>query len=52
VYFLYAFNFVLIAVLIAWIADNNFITALSTPVKLVLTLTALCMELYLFDIKS
>lgn len=51
-YLLYAFNFVLLIVLVAWLADNSFITDLSTPIKISLSVVVVCTELALLGLKS
>jgi hypothetical protein len=47
---MYIFNFVLLVVLVAWLADSSFITELSPPLKLALTGVAICLELSLLGI--
>ena len=49
-YFTYGFNFVLLVILVAWIADHHFLSEQLKPVKLCLGLIVVCMELYLLDI--
>ena len=49
-YLLLFFNFVVLVVLVAWLADSTFLQELSTPVKMSLTIILICLELSLFDI--
>ena len=47
---LYLFNFVLLVVLVAWLADSHFISSLSTPMKISLSIIVICFELWLLGI--
>ena len=47
---LYLFNFVLLVVLVAWLADSHFISSLSTPMKISLSFIVICFELWLLGI--
>jgi|JI6StandDraft_1071083.scaffolds.fasta_scaffold59632_3 hypothetical protein len=51
-YLLLGFNFVLLVILVAWLADSSFIHELSTSVKLALVGILICIELSLFGIMS
>lgn len=51
-YLLLGFNFVLLVVLVAWLADSSFIRELSTSVKTTLVCILICIELSLFGVMS
>ena len=51
-YFTYGFNFILLLILVAYIADNSFLAEQSTPTKLCLGFIVALMELWLLDVYS
>ena len=47
---LYVFNFVLLVVAVAWIADQTFLSQLSKPIKISMAIIAICFELWMLGI--
>ena len=51
-YFLYGFNFLLVIILVAWLADKTFLAEQTTSIKLCLASTVVLLQLYFLDVNK